>query len=185
MNGDWDKLAEHYMGADAKRKDVVIAKLDAMNEKAIAMRYGVANFPSILFFKKGEMFPSDRYANMRTFENFRLWIEQQAGPEVVEAAIKEKIEIKETEVKEKIETRSTIENRTQEQNHVGREELKELKVMLSEINFKLDNKVETISADINFGQGLSFLLVGVFLGVGISFTIINYQRLGARKKLLD
>jgi len=174
MNDEWDKLAEHYMGEKAKRSDVIIAKMDGANEKAIATRYGVTSFPTILFFKKGNAFPTDRYMDMRTFGAFQGWIERQAGPEENESSKNNTNENKEKGV------RSLVEN-----SGVGSEDLKELKVMLNEINIKLDNKVETVSADINFGQGLSFLLLGVFLGVGISFTIMNYQKLGSRKKLLD
>lgn len=171
MNAEWDKLADYYMGNDTKRSDVVIAKMDGSVERSISTRYGIASFPTIVFFKKGDLFPSARYLDMRSFEAFKNWIEKEAGPE-------EKVEKKEE---------NTIEKRALigENSGIGSQDMMELKNMINEISIKLDNKVETVSNDINFSQGLSFLLLGLLLGVGISFTVINYQKLGAKRKGLD
>jgi len=221
MNDDWDKLAENYMGNATNRSDIAIAKIDGSSERSISTRYGIPSYPTILFFKKGDIFPSDRYAGPRTFEAFKNWVEHQAGPEVTISKEKsgkedvvQKQEVKEQEVVQKQEIKKpepvqkqeakkqeTKKQELKEQEPVPKQEvqikeievpvvksddLKELKVMLSEINLKLDNKVEpVVSGDINFGQGLSFLILGAFLGVGLSFTLINYKKLGSKKKLLD
>jgi len=199
MNGEWDKLAEHYMVDDAKRKDVIIAKMDGSVEKAIATRYGITTFPAVVIFKKGEIFPTDRFNNQRTFEIFKSWIEQQAGVEVILKPTESELEKDEkTEKIEKPKLRSFLGGNLDgqvgelfekldsltESGNISKPD--ELKTVLKEINRKLSESEEaTAAAGINFSHGLTFLFLGVFLGVGASFTFINYQKLNKRKKMYD
>lgn len=194
MQPAWDQLAEHYMGKTPARKDVVIAKLDGGLHPVIGQRYGVQNYPSILIFKKGEHFPAERYFKERTFDHFKAWIEGVAGPEVQEQA-------KEKEVVE-AKPVTKIENAGDVGEHINMIHAKinglerslgdahsekrhnELKEILNEMHSKIDKKMGSSSADINFSQGLGFMIFGALLGVGISFTYINYEKLG-RKRLAD
>jgi thioredoxin-like negative regulator of GroEL len=180
------------MDANPARKDVIIAQLDGNLERAVRQRYGVQNYPSILIFKKGGIFPAERYNSQRTFEAFREWIERVGGPEEKAAEAQEK---KVLEVK-KIEKNGDVDDHIHQiyeriddlgksisTGHGGKEH-NELKDILAEMNSKIDKKMSSPSADINFSQGIGFLIFGALIGVGISFTYINYQKLG-RKRLAD
>jgi len=63
--------------------------------------------------------------------------------------------------------------------------LADLKALVNDINSKIDNKIPTPKEDINFSHGISFLLLGVFLGIGVSFVMVNYQKLAHQKKSFD
>ena len=191
MQPAWDQLAEYYMGEKPARKDVVVAKLDGGIHTAIGQRYGVQNFPSLLIFKKGEVFPAERYFKERTFEHFKEWVERIAGPEGQEQP-------KEKEVAQARPVRK-IENPGDVDEHInmihdkidGLESVlgpthserrhNELKEILSEMHSKIDKKMESSSADINFTQGIGFMIFVALLGVAISFTYINYEKLGKRR----
>jgi protein disulfide-isomerase-like protein len=195
MQPTWDKLAEHYMGEKPTRKDVVIAKLDGGVHSAIGIRYGVQSYPSLLIFKKGEMFPADRYLKERTFDHLKEWVERIAGPEVQEQPKEKEVVVQAKPVK-KIESSGDVDEhiymihdkingleRSLEGAHSEKRH-NELKEILNEMHSKIDKKMGSSSSDINFSQGLGFMIFGALLGVGISFTYINYEKLG-RKRLAD
>ena len=194
MQPAWDKLAEHYMGENSARKDVIVAKLDGGVHTAIGQRYGVQNYPSLLIFKKGEVFPAERYFKERTFENFKEWVERIAGPESQEKP-KEK-EVAQTKPVRKIENPGDVDEhinlihdridgleRALSTAHSEKRH-NELKEILNELHSKIEKKMSSSSADINFTQGIGFMIFGALIGVGISFTYINYEKLG-RKRLAD
>jgi len=169
MQPAWDRLAEHYMGENPARKDVVIAKLDGGQHSAIGMRYGIQAYPAILIFTKGEVFPADRFNMPRTYENFHGWVERFAGPETAS----EEEKPKEKEVVKKLSSSANAD-----------EHIQEIYERINELHEKIDKNLAPSSADINFKQGIGFLIFGGLIGVAISFTYINYQKLG-RKRLAD
>ncbi len=222
MNPEWDKLAEAYMGNNTERSDVYIAKLDGGIERKISVRYGIQAYPALLFFKKGESFPSDRFQGQRSLGEFKRWIETLAGPQAVvkpEPTVDNK-DVQTGNKEDNKQPEKTV--KPQENNHNNQpskdQELQQqpsasnndfhqhtekilkkieqlthivethkstdLKTMLTEINEKLTVK-EIIKEEINFSHGIGFLILGLFLGVGISFTYINYKRLSLKKKVLD
>lgn len=196
MQPAWDQLAEYYMGENPARKDVIVAKLDGGLHNGICLRYGISGYPSILIFKKGDIFPADRFNQPRTFENFRDWIERIAGKEE-EVKVEEKPKPKEIPPIKKIEASGdmsehihSIYERIDDLGRSlstgrGKNEHNELKGLLEEMHVKIDKKVNANSADINFKQGIGFLIFGALLGVAISFTYINYHKLDNRKRLAD
>jgi len=195
MQPIWDRLAENYMGENPSRKDVIIAKLDGGLHGEISMRYGIQAYPAILIFKKGEIFPADRFNMPRTFDNFQSWTERFAGPETAPEEVKKK-EVAESPERKKIEGSASVDEHIHEIydriDDLGRslstgrnkKEHNELKDLLNEMHQKIDTKMTSSSADINFKQGIGFLIFGGLIGVAISFTYINYQKLG-RKRLAD
>jgi len=92
MQPAWDTLAEHYMGENSNRKDVLIAQIEGNQHRTISMRYGIQAFPDFLIFMKGEVLPADKFYGQRTFENFHAWIERFAGPETAPEEVKPKEE---------------------------------------------------------------------------------------------
>jgi len=198
MQPAWDRLAEHYMGENQNRKDVIIAKLDGGENNAICMRYGIAAYPAILIFTKGEVFPADRFNMPRTFDHFYNWIERFAGPETApeEAKPKEREEIAGGSERKKMASSASVDEHIHEIyeriDDLGRSlstgrnkrEHNELTDLLNEMHEKIDKKMISSSADINFKQGIGFLIFGALIGVAVSFTYINYQKLG-RKRLAD
>jgi len=72
-------LVELYTGDNAKRKDIVIAKLDGWTFNAIPQEYGIRNFPEIVLFKKGSKEIASKFegeAPERTAEKMSEWIEK-------------------------------------------------------------------------------------------------------------
>jgi len=207
MQNDWDKLAEHYMGEGAVRKDVIIAKLDGGVHQQLGMRFGVQNFPSILFFKKGENFPRERFFQGRSYDNFKNWIEEKAGPEEVKKPEEKKDEKKDDKAEEKevvatdrllvqgnltgieekldyvVSVMKSIKTNTEVVKNLNAgEDDKNLAEVLVELNKKLG---EQQPENVNFSHGFSFLFLGIVLGIGMSFTFINYKRLGKKKTMTD
>lgn len=230
MVPEWNILAEHYLGENPARNDIVIAKVDGGVELELANRYGVNAFPSFLFFKKGENFPNTRYTGWRTTDAFIQFIEATAGPEekvfppqieladeIPEPQIAQEIQPQDAQnlqqsldqidnanimdlrsedislelVVQKLDFLVDIVNRNN-QNGGGlranpqEKDLGELVTMMQEINAKFENNKASSQEDINFSHGVTFLLLGVFLGIGISFGMVNYQKLAnSKRKLLD
>jgi thioredoxin-like negative regulator of GroEL len=76
---EYEKLVELYTGDNAKRKDIVIAKLDGWTFNAIPQEYGIRNFPEIVIFKKGSKEIASKFegeAPERTAEKMSEWIEK-------------------------------------------------------------------------------------------------------------
>jgi thiol-disulfide isomerase/thioredoxin len=73
--------------------------------------------------------------------------------------------------------------------HVGSEEkerdLSEIKSLITDLDHKIGKKSPVSEEEINFSHGMIFILLGVFLGIGISFGITNYQKLAHSRKFLD
>jgi len=222
MQPEWDRLAEHYMGENQNRKDVIVAKLDAGVEPALADRFGVNAFPAFLFFKKDDVFPSSRYNGERTAESFIQWTEMAAGPEEIAPPKEDQNDqdifavLDDTQKLEEIPQQDPndiqpFDSNTQEikdedidiivqkldvlvdlvnTNGLGEvhdqrgRDMNELRTLIHGIDSKLSNKVGPSGGeDINFAHGISFMLLGVFLGIGISFALINYQKLARSRKL--
>lgn len=220
---EWDKLAEHYLGDNQNRKDIIVAKVDAGIEPVVADRFGVTAFPAYLLFKKNDIYPTSRYANERTAERWIGWVEGLVGPEEISVpkdelddsvptidqilqdiddldalgdAQVDKIERKENKddnmdnmdiIVSKLDFLVDLVNGQDGGaafDQRGRD-MKELTSLIRDIDKKVTIKSSGANDDINFGHGISFLLLGVFLGIGISFGIINYQKLARSRKLLD
>lgn len=218
---EWNKLAEHYLGDNENRKDVIVAKIDAGVEPVVADRFGVNAFPAYLLFKKGEPYPSNRYNGERTAEKWINWVDSFVGPEEI-AVPKEELDNFPTidQILQDIDQDAIIggdQDVKVERNANGSgddnmdiivqkldflvdlvhgqdgsvtldqrtRDMKELKSLIGDIDKKVTNKSSGSNDDINFAHGISFLLLGVFLGIGISFGMINYQKLARSRKLLD
>lgn len=67
-------MGELYRAGDG----VVIAKVDADAEKALATRFGVTGFPTLKYFPKGSTKPED-YNGGRTAEDIVEFVNKQAG----------------------------------------------------------------------------------------------------------
>jgi len=67
-------------------------------------------------------------------------------------------------------------------DHRGKD-MSELKTLIGDIDMKISSKGAPQNEDINFTHGITFMLLGVFLGVGISFAIINYQKIAKTRKM--
>jgi len=76
---EYEKLVELYSGDNAKRKDIVIGKLDGWTFNAIPQEYGIRNFPEIVLFKKGSKEIASKFegeAPDRTAAKMSEWIEK-------------------------------------------------------------------------------------------------------------
>ena len=80
MLPELNRLAEMYMGDQKKRDDIIIAKADGSTYYSISSRYGISSYPTIVLFKKGQVFP-ERYHEARNADSFSEFIERVAGPE--------------------------------------------------------------------------------------------------------
>jgi thioredoxin-like negative regulator of GroEL len=217
MQPEWDKLAEHYMGENPPRRDILVAKMDGGNEPDLANRYGVNGFPSFMLFKKGDIFPSSRYNGERTSEQFSKWVESVVGPEEIIPVdeVKDPALVELLDEMQKIETQDQDEaNRdasgaqarngnlenvdvivqkldfladivNNQNGHRASGDLGEIKTLISDLDNKLSKKGSIVEEEINFSHGTIFMLLGVVLGIGISFGITNYQKLTRSRKLLD
>jgi thioredoxin-like negative regulator of GroEL len=217
MTPEWDKLAEHYMGENPPRRDILIAKMDGGNEPDLANRYGVNGFPSFMLFKKGDIFPSSRYNGERTSEHFSKWIESVVGPEEIvpieevkdpglvelldeiqkiEALDQNEANRDANDVQARNENLDNVDvivqkldflaDRVNNQNgHRASGDLGEIKTLIGDLDHKLSKRGSIVEEEINFSHGIIFILLGVVLGIGISFGITNYQKLSRSRKLLD
>lgn len=70
----WEKVASDFAAEDA----VVIAKVDAEANKAVAQDYGITGYPTIKFFPKGSSTPVD-YSGARDESSFVSYVNEKAG----------------------------------------------------------------------------------------------------------
>lgn len=201
MQGQWDILAEHYMGDNTNRKDVLVAKIDGEKAPIIPHRFNVHSYPTILIWRKGELYPAEKFYGARTFESFRDWIERIAGPEVKKQEnIKQEnilvdglkdermLEVGSQDlasIAEKLEFLLRVVN--SEKNDMSGVQIKQqgtdvdnMKMILNDISSKINGRV-FVDDEINFAHGVCFMMIGMFIGVGVSFTAINFRKLSKKK----
>ncbi|KAF8039820.1 hypothetical protein BT93_B2129 [Corymbia citriodora subsp. variegata] len=79
--GHCQALAPEYAAAatELKGEEVVLAKVDAMEEEELAQKYEVQGFPSVYFFVDGVHKP---YSGQRTKDAIVTWIRKKTGPGV-------------------------------------------------------------------------------------------------------
>lgn len=86
--GHCKKLAPEYekAAAELKAKGVTLAKVDATEEKAIAARFDIKGYPTLLWFAEGG--DAQEYDGGRNAEGIKDWVETMTGPavKVVDAA---------------------------------------------------------------------------------------------------
>lgn len=79
--GHCKKLAPEYAAAaeELGKKDppMFVAKVDATEEKALAERFAVQGFPTLVFFKNGE---KTEYTGGRTTDTIVAWVSKKSGP---------------------------------------------------------------------------------------------------------
>lgn len=86
--GHCKKLAPEYekLGTNFKRaKSVLIAKVDCDEHKSLCSKYGVSGFPTIKWFPKGSLEPTD-YKGGRTTEELAEFVNNEGGTNVKIAA---------------------------------------------------------------------------------------------------
>ena len=193
MQPELSRLAEMYMGDQKKRDDVIIAKADGSTYYSISSRYGISSYPTIVLFKKGQVFP-ERYHEARNADSFSEFIERVAGPEEKAAATPQKVSGgANREANSPVITGDNADDVIRKLDYLiehvngktNTNDKTDVANTLRELSDKIDKKLKVSTEDINFSHGISFLLLGVFLGVGISFTVINYRKLGKVKRLAD
>jgi protein disulfide isomerase len=78
--GHCKKLAPEYSAAAAKLANndppIPLGKVDATEQKAIAEKFGIQGFPTLLFFKNGE---KREYTGGRTEEAIVAWMQKKSG----------------------------------------------------------------------------------------------------------
>ena len=71
---DLNRLQEEFMGKSPPRTDIVIAKIDAEEERDLSRRYGISSYPTIvLFFPNNFNFPQ-KYMFDRNFQVMREYL---------------------------------------------------------------------------------------------------------------
>lgn len=75
MYPEFNKLVDEYNGANSKRKDVIIAKMDGEENYNLAVSYGATSFPMLFLFKPGTTKFPDNYDFGRTFQDMKGYIE--------------------------------------------------------------------------------------------------------------
>ena len=78
----WDKLAEMYIGDNAKRDDVTVALIDGWTFNSISQSYGITTFPSIIIFGKGDAQTQTVYTGEKNAEKISEWVQQFANGEL-------------------------------------------------------------------------------------------------------
>jgi len=83
--GHCKKLAPEFEKAAGtlKPKNVVLAKVDATEEKDLASKYGVKGFPTMIWFEEGVQ---SKYDGGRTADGIVEWVATMTGPAVTETA---------------------------------------------------------------------------------------------------
>jgi protein disulfide-isomerase A1 len=79
--GHCKSLAPEYAKAATivKKDGIVLAKLDATENKELGEEYGIRGFPTMIFFKNGQPKP---YSGGRTAEDIVSWVQKKSGPAV-------------------------------------------------------------------------------------------------------
>lgn len=79
MVNDWNRVFEHYNGAEAKRSDIVIAKLNCGDQQnhPTCHRFGVRSFPTIITIKPHETTASSHFEGNRNYNDFVKWIDEK------------------------------------------------------------------------------------------------------------
>jgi len=79
--GHCKKLTPEYAGAaeELGKRDppLFLAKVDATEQKALAERFAIQGFPTLLFFKNGE---KTEYTGGRTKDTIVSWVTKKSGP---------------------------------------------------------------------------------------------------------
>lgn len=198
MQPQWDILAEHYMGDNTNRKDVLVAKIDGENNPTIPRRFNINSYPTILIFRKGDIYPAEKYYGSRTFDLFRDWVERIAGPEEVNqpepepvqqviddermlivgnkdlADIAHKLEFLVGAMNGEKKDAGNLHFRQKESD------VDTMKIILSDISSKISGG-SLGNDEVNFGHGICFMIIGLFIGVGVSYTAVNYKKLSKKK----
>jgi thiol-disulfide isomerase/thioredoxin len=81
LASDWNRLAEHYGGDNPARGDVIVAKVNAPANNYLGYKFHIAQYPTVLLMKKGDVNKAVYYPYERTFDRIRDWIESETGPE--------------------------------------------------------------------------------------------------------
>lgn len=71
----YEKLAKVFQG----EKEVVVAKVDATEQRELAERFGVSGYPTIKFFPKGPSGEPQNYEGARQLKDFVEFINEKAG----------------------------------------------------------------------------------------------------------
>ena len=95
MAPEYEKLFDIYN--NGKRKDVVIARLEAGSNEIIARRYGISSFPMVLLFSPNNSDVTAVFRGRRVAFEISAWIEHHAPviTKLVEAPEKHKEDIDE------------------------------------------------------------------------------------------
>jgi len=78
---DFNRLAENYMGENPSRGDVQIAKVNTPANNYLGYKFHIAQYPTILLMKKGQVNQALYYPHARSYDMIRQWIEKEIGPE--------------------------------------------------------------------------------------------------------
>jgi len=91
--GHCKALAPEYAKAATslaeENSDIKLAKVDATEQKKLAETYGVRGYPTIKFFKNGQVLD---YTGGRTSEEIKVWLAKKTGPPAVDLKTVEEAE---------------------------------------------------------------------------------------------
>lgn len=74
MKPDWDKLGEEYAGSSS----VLIGDVDCTADGSdLCEEFGIQGYPTIKFFKDGDMTDGEDYQGGRDFDSLKLFTEEQ------------------------------------------------------------------------------------------------------------
>jgi len=78
---EYQRLSDHYQGANPARSDIVIAKVNSPENQMLGYKFQIMQYPTVLFIKRGEPNTGHLFRSERTYDRIKDWIEQIAGPE--------------------------------------------------------------------------------------------------------
>jgi len=79
---EFQKIVDYYMGPNASRHDIIVAKINAGVNTNAAYQFQVMQFPTIAVLSKNDPTKINHYRSItKKFEGMRDWVERVVGPE--------------------------------------------------------------------------------------------------------
>ena len=83
MAPEYDRLAQYYNSENSSEHDVIISRVDALENMILGYKFQITSYPTIVLVRKGENDKAFVFESEKTFENLKGWIDDMISPEEI------------------------------------------------------------------------------------------------------